>query len=303
MLSSKIEVRKYVLVSQPSRWNQRGDRVVVQSPMIPIPSTVTHVPVKRFSGEEANSVCLLPRKDIEKEASDVYEKQHVSRTTSWIDAHGVAIFDSKLNDQFEYQRGDPFWLCVGANVSESLTEVPVINLHTCLQGTIAIDNVCWYPKMQGPDGVLWTLGGQTRKLKLYGSKKFSFWSWVICQKLDGSPSTTKNVEIPKEASMQDRFELSSVNQRLLFQKRLLCMNGTRPYMRTSGIITPPLSPETCNYKNEKLHLNEAGVPESQSGKQPSLSFRLPHEPEFKLFSPIRMVSHSPGPATHTDARE
>jgi hypothetical protein len=47
-LHCKVKVRKYVLVSDPTRWKRKGERIVVQSPMLDIPKSVSHVPVKRY---------------------------------------------------------------------------------------------------------------------------------------------------------------------------------------------------------------------------------------------------------------
>lgn len=150
MLDCKVEVRKYVLISQPSRWRQKGERVVVQSPMLQLPKTVLVVPVKRFNGAEQNSVLFLPRQDIEKDTSSIYDKAKVSTSTSWVDAHGVALFDSSPHDNFAYRRGHQFWIYVDADIPYDDC-VPVINLRTYEQGDIRIDQVCWFPKIQGPN--------------------------------------------------------------------------------------------------------------------------------------------------------
>jgi hypothetical protein len=148
-LDCKVEVRKYVLISQPSRWRQKSERVVVQSPMLQISKTVLDVPVKRFNGEEENSVCFIPKQDIEKDTSSIYEKAQVSKATSWVDAHGVALFDSSVHDKFAYCRGHRFWICIGSNMNGYDDIVPVINLKTYEKGDIRIDQVCWHPKFQG----------------------------------------------------------------------------------------------------------------------------------------------------------
>jgi hypothetical protein len=147
----KVRIRKYVLVSQPSRWGQKSERVVVQSPMLEISKTVLDVPVKRYNGEEQNSVCFIPKQDIEKDTNSIYEKTQISRTTSWVDAHGVALFDSTLHDQIAYLRGDRFWICIGTNTNGYDELVPVINLRTYEKGDVGIDQVCWFPKIQGPN--------------------------------------------------------------------------------------------------------------------------------------------------------
>lgn len=150
-IDCKVAVRKYVLVSQPSRWKQKSQRVVVQSPMLNISKTILEVPVRRFNGEEENSVCFLPKQDIEKDTSSIYEKAQVSKATSWVDAHGVALFDSTPSDDFMYYRGHRFWICIGTNTSGYYTSVPVINLQTCEKGDIENGQVCWFPKIQGPN--------------------------------------------------------------------------------------------------------------------------------------------------------
>jgi hypothetical protein len=153
----KVEVRKYVLVSQPSRWKQKGERVVVQSPMLKISKTVLDVPVKRFNGEEDNSVCFIPKQDIEKDSNSIYNNAKVSTATKRVDAHGVALFDSSPYDKIAYARGDTFWICIGVNTNGYGETVPVINLQTSHKGDIGIDQVCWFPKIQGPNVSLPTL--------------------------------------------------------------------------------------------------------------------------------------------------
>lgn len=149
-INCTVAIRKYVLVSKPSRWRQKSPRVVVQSPMLTISKTVLEVPVRRFNGEEENVVCFLPKQDIEKDTSSIYEKEKVSKGTSWVDAHGVALFDSTPSDNFMYCRGHRFWICIGTNTNGYDTRVPVINLETSEKGDIDIDQVCWFPKIQGP---------------------------------------------------------------------------------------------------------------------------------------------------------
>jgi hypothetical protein len=151
IIDCKVAIRKYVLVSQPSRWKHKSQRVVVLSPMLNITKAILEVPVRRFNGEEDNSVCFLPKQDIEKDTSSIYEKAQVSQLTSCVDAHGVALFDSAPSDDFMYCRGHRFWICIGTNWSGYDKSVPVINLHTYEKGDIEIDQVCWFPKIQGPD--------------------------------------------------------------------------------------------------------------------------------------------------------
>lgn len=233
ILDCKVKVRKYVLVSQPSRWKQRGDRVVVQSSMLTIPNNVTHVPVKRYNGEEQNSVCSLPREDIEKDSSSVYEKSQVATTVSWVDAHGVALVDNSISDEFKYRRNDKFWICIGSKTNDYTATVPVINLRTSESGVISIDHVCWYPKIRGPDNELWTPGGIVWALKLCGPKKFTYFSWVICQRLptatvtsiEDLATTTKSPQVPtRDVQVKDTTLLSVTESRELFEKRLRFMD-------------------------------------------------------------------------------
>lgn len=201
------------------------------------------VPVKRYNGEEQNSVCFIPKQDIEKDTSDVYDKAQVTKVTSWVDAHGVALSDSSVHEQIAYRRGDQFWICIGASSNGYDEVVLVINLRTFEKGDISIDQVCWYPKIQGPNQELWTLGGETRQLKQCDSKKYSYWSWVICQQLDGSSSTTKTVEIPtKEVKMEDRRLLSIAESRSMFAQRYRCMTGGPADQNESRSCSPPTYP-------------------------------------------------------------
>jgi len=268
-LDCKVEVRKYVLVTRPSRWNKRGGRVVVQSPVLAIQNTDIRIPVKRFNGEEANSVEFLPIKDIEKDASAIYTKERVSKTPVWVDAHGIAIADSSSDDELKYCRNDKFWIHVGASTSQYQTTVPVINLRTQAKGTVNIKNVCWYPKIQGPNEELWTLGGKTRSMKQSGSRKYTYFSsFVICQKLDGRDPTTRSfAEIPtKETpSLSDRSLLSSADQRSMFERRLESMLERQlPRYNTpshrEGIMTPPSSPDSENQNHTKLATTRPPTP-------------------------------------------
>jgi hypothetical protein len=147
----KVAVRKYVLISRPSRWKQKGERVVVQSPMLQISKAVLNVPVKRYNGEADNAVCFIPKQDIEKDTSSIYDKAKVSTAISWVDAHGVALFNSSPHDQIAYRHNVRFWICIGANTNEYDETIPVINLRTYVKGNIRIDQVCWHPKVQGPN--------------------------------------------------------------------------------------------------------------------------------------------------------
>jgi len=227
---------------------------VVQSPMLSIPKFDTWVPVKRFNGEGENSVCFLPRRDIEKDASNVYEKECVSKNPLWADAHGVAITNSDPDEEFEYEVGHRFWIMIGASPSQHSRMVPVINLDTFATGSVDIEHVCWVPKYQGPGSEIYTLGGQVRKLKHSGSRNFSFWSWAICQQLSG-PTVTKNVEIPKsEGSLLDRMELLGIRRRTLFEAKFKAM--VEEYSKAlieppqlnsiTGLLTPPSSPTAAD---------------------------------------------------------
>jgi len=162
------------------------------------------------------------KQDIERDP--IYEKEHVSKATSGVDAHGAALFNSSLNFGLQYKRGDRFWIHIGAQTSAYGNTVPVINLRTFESGILAIDRVCWLPKVQGPDQELWTLGGEIRKLKHSGPKKFSYSSWAICQHLDGRAFTTKSVQIPTKASeITDHRQLSGAELQTLFEKLCISM--------------------------------------------------------------------------------
>lgn len=286
-VTCKVQVRKYVLVSLPSRWRQRGERVVVQSTMLVIPNHATHVPVKRYNGEEQNSVCSLPREDIEKDSSGVYEKSRVTTTISWVDAHGVALCDSSLSDEFKYRRNDKFWICIGSNTKNYTTAVPVINLRTNESGVISIDHVCWYPKIRGPGNELWTPGGNLWTLKLCGPKKFMYFSWVICQRLptakitsmEDLATTTKSPQVPtKEVQVKGTTLLSAVESRELFEKRLRFMEISRrfkyipspetlfsPPTTSTSLSTPPCSPDLNQLWRQKGREN--GTLKTPVGRQ------------------------------------
>lgn len=236
ILDCRKEVRDYRLVPNPSRWKQKGERVMIQSPMLEILESTSHVPAKRYSyGQAQNYACFLLRDDID---------YHYTGTRGWIDAHGVALFNSSSTDQLHFERGQRFWLNIKPETNASETTVPVINLDTFDEGTINIDKVCWYPKVQGPNHELWTLGGDIRKQKLVGSRKFIYWSWVICQRLDGSTPTTKMAEIPtREVECQGKRLLSSSEAKSLFEQRYRNMEKpTAP----ADVLSPPLTPLQCS---------------------------------------------------------
>ena len=141
--------------------------------MLNIPKNVSYVLVKRYNGEEKYSVYFIPRQHIERDSRYVYKKEQVTIATSEVDAQGVALFDSILDRGLKYKCGDRFWIHIGAQTSACGNAVPVMNLRTFESGIVAIDRVCWLPKIQGHDQELWTLG-EIRKLKYNGSKKFSY---------------------------------------------------------------------------------------------------------------------------------
>jgi len=221
---------------------------------------VSNVPVKRVNrGEEDNAVCFIPVKDIEKDSSVIYNKAQVSKLPSWINAHGVAVRDSSVSGAFKYKYGDTFWIYIGAKAEEHQTTVSVINLRTLKEGVIDVGSVCWYPIIQAPNNELWTLGGEIRQLKHGGPKNFSSFSWAICQKLDGTVPTTRNVKIPTKCStIPDTFQLSSIERRSLFRERYLSMPresaliASTPGKAQTTPMTPPLSPELDNVESRPV---------------------------------------------------
>ncbi|CAD6445910.1 bdd25db5-f25b-4225-af5f-17b53912e20b [Sclerotinia trifoliorum] len=103
---------------------QSCDRVVVQSPVRNI-TNESAIPVRRFNGDEENSVYFMPVQDIEKDGSVAYKNAMVSSKSTLIDTHGVALFRS-VSD-FDYQPGDRFWLFIGPERNDDEKDVPVIN--------------------------------------------------------------------------------------------------------------------------------------------------------------------------------
>lgn len=164
---------------------QRGVLVVVQSPISKIGNGVSAVPVKRFRGgsEKDNSLCLLPTTDVEKDSNSDYEKEFISRKTSWVEAHGIAVCDSECRSEFQYRRNELYWIFIGFHTCNYQSAVPVVNLRTYEAGEITINHVCWYPRFRGSDNAILTLGGEERKWKHSGPRSFSTLSWAICQKL------------------------------------------------------------------------------------------------------------------------
>ncbi|ESZ95826.1 hypothetical protein SBOR_3768 [Sclerotinia borealis F-4128] len=215
-MDCKVTLRKYVLVSRPPKWAQQGDRVVVHSPVQDI-TNESVIPVRRFNGDDENSVCFMPTQDIEKDGSIAQINAMVSSTATRIDAHGVAL--SETDSDFEYRPGDQFWLFIAADRTGYENEVPVINLRTMATGRVPITHVCWFPRMHGPGNEVWTFGSSIRKLKLKhaGKNQFTFWTWGICQYLDGKPVTTKEIQVPERNISTDAQRwLSSADSRPLF---------------------------------------------------------------------------------------
>ncbi|KAG9230862.1 hypothetical protein BJ875DRAFT_356175, partial [Amylocarpus encephaloides] len=129
-----VKVRLYKLVPTLSRWGARGEKVVVQSPVLTISDTMSRIPVKRYSHEEdQNSVCFLPNQDIEGVADGSLPVVSEA-STSWVHAHGVALSDSLSSDVLQYKRGDTFWISIGSCTKGYESSVPVINLRTLQEG-------------------------------------------------------------------------------------------------------------------------------------------------------------------------
>ncbi|EDO00002.1 predicted protein [Sclerotinia sclerotiorum 1980 UF-70] len=132
-MDCKVATRNYVLIARPSKWARKGD-VVVQSPVLNI-TNESAIPVRRFNGDEENSVCFMPVQDIEKDGSVAYKNAMVLSKFTPIDTHGVALFRS-VSD-FDYQPGDRFWLFIGPERNGYEKDVPVINLRTMVVGSSA----------------------------------------------------------------------------------------------------------------------------------------------------------------------
>jgi hypothetical protein len=240
-LDCKIPIRKYVLITQPTRWSQKGGRVVVHSPMLNIGTTISYVPVKCCHGSGQNDVDFLPKSNIEKDTKDVYEKLYVSKKPSSDYAHGVAAFNSRSSDDFKYKRGHRFWICIGADTIGHQKRVSVVNLNTYQKGRIRIDQVRWFPNIRGPGLELWTLGGSIKLLKLCGPNNYKSFSWAICQYSNGKPSITNDVEIPTEHTpLANRSLLSTQESQTLFDAQCKVMEETAI---RSHLPTPPASPE------------------------------------------------------------
>lgn len=264
-MDCKIPVRKYVLIAQPaSGGRQKGERVVVQSPACNT-AGFSQVPVRHFHGQQQNSVFFVPKTDIERDSSNAYEKAQVSQEISPVNAHGVALFQSVPADKFHYRKGDKFWISTGPITDHYEDTVPVINLRTYQSGIILIDQVCWFPKVRGPGGELWTLGGPPRQLKLVGPKNIKTWSWVVCQHLDGTKSTTKDVEIPtKDVAMAGRSLLTTQESQALFEQRYQYMQECSVGIFVSPFTTSPTFlvgslPPTPPTSPDVQHIQKAGT--------------------------------------------
>lgn len=154
------------------------------------------------------------------------------------------------------------WIYIGANTSGCESSNPVINLRTCESGTVEINQVYWYPKLQRRSlcpksdphrQEIWTTDGETRVLKHCGSRMFTYRQWIICQYLDGTKSTTKSVEVPaKDSQLNGISHLSLSESRSYFASRCSKMLGeslatscakTAPTEPVASRQTPPVSPE------------------------------------------------------------
>jgi len=226
----------------------------------------------------------------------VYDKSQVRKTTSWIEAHGVALFDSPTSSDFTYQRRHRFWIYIDSDYSKYDTTVQVINLDTYEAGIVSLDQVCWYPKIQGPNNEFWTLGGGYRILRKAGAGKKDYYSWVIRQQipstslpagvvedLDAFTPTTKCVEVPtKDVALRDAKILSLDESRDLFKKRLCYMESSAGLNLTvsssanthivlsppSSLPTPPTSPDHIQLQNlgreQRWKLSETKAGEAQA---------------------------------------
>ncbi|KAH8667390.1 hypothetical protein BGZ60DRAFT_528693 [Tricladium varicosporioides] len=297
ILACQVKVRKYILVAKPSRWAQKGERVVVHSSMVEIPDGTSHIPVKRcLRGQEQNPVCFLPIQDLEKDSNKIYEDLQISTQPLSSNAHGIALVNSSPDSSFEYRRTDCFWISIGSNTNGFDHSVPVINLRTSKSGTIALQDVCWYPKILGPGGQLWTMGGETRKLKQCGSRKFTYWSWVICQDLDGAPPTTDNKEIPtKDVTLGDRRILSAEESHTLFRKILNSMEErTKGSHRLEVVLpTPPLTPARYHQEAQSpSHTVTSGISSALSEQGGVKMWRRIIEQTRNPNAPYKMLKRS-----------
>lgn len=251
-MNCKIELRKYVLTRKSSRWAQKGDRVLVHSPMLDI-STAEQVPVRRYNGVEENCVCFLPKQDIEKETSKAYRRALISRDTEVVEAHGAALVDSPPGKEFEYCRGDRFWILNPSDADNA--NISVINLRTFGAGYIPIDDVCWFPRLQGESGETWTIGGLARNLRLAGSKGFLHYSYAIRQMPDGT-YTSENVQIPAR------------KEEIPGKRWLTLLDSRSHFARTWALATEKRSPFDQLTWHADEHRQRESAQESRHSSQP-----------------------------------
>ncbi|KAB8299065.1 hypothetical protein EYC80_001190 [Monilinia laxa] len=312
-MDCKALLRKYVLVSRPSKW-ARSDRVVVQSPVHNI-TDESVIPVRRFNGDDENLVCFMPVQDIEKDGSIAYKNAMITSTATLIDAHGVALFESSSED-FDYHPGDKFWLFITANRDGYTHDAPVINLRTMKAGSVPILHVCWFPKMHGPGNEVWTFGGSTRRLKHPGKNLYTFWAWGICQYLDGKPAIAKDTQIPEKDNSTDEQQwlLPDASRSLFSQiyKNMIKVN----HFIMSPLSSPQSSP--AQIKSSKMPYRSLYTPstspcsdnlEEGSSHSPNLIFKrldgavwesilnfaskgTPKPPKSSLIHPQRILSSS-----------
>lgn len=246
-MDCKIPIRRYVLIARPSKWAQKGDRVVVQSPVQNI-TNESAIPVRRFKGDNENSVCFMPIQDIEKDDSVAYKNAMVTSKSTLINAHGVALFNS--GSGFDYQPGDRFWLFIAADRSRYKNNVPVINLRTMVSGSVPISHVCWFPKMRGPGNEVWTFGGSIGKRKHSGPNNFTYWTWGICQYLDGQPATTKDIQIPpRNVDTAEQQWLLSADAQPLFSRMYETMAKDHQRIVSPLLPSPQSSPFSAECRN------------------------------------------------------
>jgi hypothetical protein len=168
---------------------------------------------------------VSPKVRHEEKYSKVHDRLHVSPATS-VDAHGVAIVNSRLDDKFQYRRAGKFSIYVRSNTEEYeiTNKVSFINLRTFKSGAIAAGQVCWFSRIRGSNRELWTPGGDVRRQKLYGSKKFAFRWLVVGQTLDGRSLTVHIQQIPiKDTIMEDVYEITASDRGSSFMKRYQCL--------------------------------------------------------------------------------
>lgn len=250
-MDCKVQIRRYVLIASPSKWAQRGARVVVQSPVPNITNELV-IPVRRFKGDKENSVCFMPVQDIEKDGSIAYKDAKITSETKPIDAHGVSLF--KSCSDFDYRPGDKFWLFITTKGDDFENDVPVINLRTMASGSVPISHVCWFPKMRGPGNEVWTFGGNMGELR--HSEKTHLTSWGICQYLDGEPATSREIQMPKRNINTDEQRwLSSSDARPLFSQiqETMTSNHNRIISPTLPAHSSPSRSEHCKVLLQALY--------------------------------------------------